>query len=110
MQRSERDSRCQNVGMWEGVFQHRSESAGVLGETALPGFYGSSDRCFNRRITDDPPYQAGSVQSAPTLVGALPVLWFGVRVPRITRLRPRRRPRRRSGQVGAGRGRDADAP
>ena len=30
-------------------------SAGVLGETALPRFCGSSDRCFNRRITDDPP-------------------------------------------------------
>jgi len=42
--------------------------------TALPRFCGSSDRYFNRRITDDPPYQACSVQSAPTqaptLVGA----------------------------------------
>ena len=28
---------------------------------------------LNRRITDDPPYQACSVQSAPTVVGALPV-------------------------------------
>ena len=35
---------CGNARRCEGVFQHRNESAGVLGETALPGFYGSSDR------------------------------------------------------------------
>jgi len=59
-------SECGNARRCEGVFQHRSESAGVLGETALPGFW------------------VVWFESAPTLVGALPVLWFGVRVPRIT--------------------------
>jgi len=37
---------------------------------------------LNRRIKDDPPYQACSVQSAPTLVGALPVDGFEFPAPR----------------------------
>jgi len=69
-QRTGRESRCENVGKCEG------------GNVVVGPIGRFKPERLNRRITDDPPYQACCVQSAPTLVGALPADGFEFPAPR----------------------------